>query len=76
MAWFLRKSKNITTETQSREMPDGLWTKCPECSTVIYRKELEDTCFTCPSCSHQFRIGSAKSVGIVCDEGRWVATDA
>jgi len=42
MAWFLRKNKNITTDQQLREMPDGLWTKCPECSTIIYRKELEE----------------------------------
>lgn len=76
MAWFLRKSKNITTETQAREMPDGLWTKCPECATVIYRKELEDHSFTCPSCSHHFRIGSAKYVGILFDEGTWKETDA
>ncbi|HBB26536.1 MAG TPA: acetyl-CoA carboxylase carboxyl transferase subunit beta [Bacteroidetes bacterium] len=75
MAWFLRKNKNITTETQAREMPDGLWTKCPECSTVIYRKELEENCFTCPSCSHHFRIGSAKYVAILFDEGTWVETD-
>ncbi|MBU3698948.1 MAG: acetyl-CoA carboxylase carboxyltransferase subunit beta [Candidatus Kapabacteria bacterium] len=76
MAWFLRKSKNITTETQAREMPDGLWTKCPECSNVIYRKELEDHSFTCPSCAHHFRIGSAKYVGILFDEGTWIETDS
>jgi acetyl-CoA carboxylase carboxyl transferase subunit beta len=76
MAWFLRKNKNITTETQAREMPDGLWTKCPDCSTVIYRKELEENSFTCPSCSHHFRIGSAKYVKILFDEGTWSEADA
>jgi acetyl-CoA carboxylase carboxyl transferase subunit beta len=75
MAWFLRKNKNITTEPQAREMPDGLWTKCPECSSVIYRKELEEHSFTCPSCGHHFRIGSSKYIGILIDEGTWVETD-
>ena len=76
MAWFLRKNKNITTEPQAREMPDGLWTKCPECSTVIYRKELEEHAFSCPSCSHHFRIGSAKYIGLLFDEGTWIETDS
>lgn len=75
MAWFLRKNKNIATEQQQREMPDGLWTKCPECSTVIYRKELEEHAFTCPSCSHHFRIGSAKYAGILFDAGTFQETD-
>jgi acetyl-CoA carboxylase carboxyl transferase subunit beta len=74
MAWFLRKSKNIA-ETQQREMPDGLWTKCPQCSTVLYRKELEEHAFTCPSCSHHFRIGSSKYVAVLMDSGSWQETD-
>lgn len=76
MAWFLRKNKNISSEQQQREMPDGLWTKCPECATVIYRKEFEEHAFTCPSCSHHFRIGSAKYVNILFDEGTFVETDS
>lgn len=74
MAWFLRKNKNIS-ETTQREMPDGLWTKCPECSTVIYRKELEEHAFSCPKCSHHFRIGSAKYVDVLIDKGTWQETD-
>lgn len=57
-------------------MPDGLWTKCPECSTVIYRKELEEHAFTCPSCSNHFRIGSSKYADVLFDEGTWQETDS
>jgi acetyl-CoA carboxylase carboxyl transferase subunit beta len=76
MAWFLRKNNNISTDQQQREMPDGLWTKCPECSTVIYRKELEDHAFTCPSCSHHFRVGSAKYIDVLFDRGTFHETDS
>lgn len=75
MAWFLRKNNNISAEQQQREMPDGLWTKCPECSTVIYRKELEEHAFTCPSCSHHFRVGSAKYIDVLFDRGTFRETD-
>lgn len=73
MAWFLRKNKNISESTQ-REMPDGLWTKCPDCSTIIYRKELEENAFTCPTCDHHFRIGSNKYVDVLIDKGTWTET--
>jgi len=75
MAWFLRKNKNITTDQQLREMPDGLWTKCPECSTIIYRKELEENAYTCPTCDNHFRIGSSKYVDVIIDRGTWEETD-
>jgi len=74
MAWFLRKTKNIS-ESQQREMPDGLWTKCPECATVIYRKELEENAYTCKNCSHHFRISAEKYIGVLIDEGSWTDTD-
>jgi acetyl-CoA carboxylase carboxyl transferase subunit beta len=74
MAWFLRKSKNIS-ETQLREMPDGLWSKCPECSTVIYRKELVENSFTCEQCDHHFRIGAQKYIETLIDKGTWTEMD-
>lgn len=75
MAWFLRKSANISEKSQ-KEMPDGLWTKCPGCSAIIYRRELEDHLFTCPKCNHHFRIGSSNYVDILFDEGSWTETHA
>lgn len=74
MAWFLRKSKNIS-ETTQREMPDGLWTKCPSCATIIYRKELEEHAFTCPKCEHHFRIGSNKYIDVLFDPGSFHEMD-
>lgn len=76
MAWFLRKKQNINeSKPESREMPDGLWTKCPSCSSVIYRKELEQSSFTCKSCDHHFRIGSAKYIKLLFDEGTFTETN-
>ncbi len=67
MAWFNRASKNIK-DSQQKEMPDGLWTKCPKCSEVIYKKQLEDNLFTCPKCSNHFRIGTDEYISIIFDE--------
>jgi acetyl-CoA carboxylase carboxyl transferase subunit beta len=74
MAWFLRSKENIT-ETVQREMPDGLWTKCPSCNEVIYKRQLEENYFTCLKCSYHFRIGNAEYIDIIFDEGTFVETN-
>ncbi len=39
-----------------REIPDNLWTKCPECSTMLFHRELTDSLNVCPSCNHHLHI--------------------
>lgn len=74
MPWFQRKNKNIT-ETTPREMPDGLWNKCDACGEMIYKKQLEDLCYTCPKCQNHFRINSKQYIKILFDEGTFTETD-
>lgn len=74
MAWFLRSQKNIE-DSQQREMPDGLFTKCPTCSEVIYKRQFEEQLFTCIKCQHHFRIGSEEYISILFDENSFVETD-
>lgn len=75
MAWFKRSKENIASETQKKEVPDGLWTKCEQCGEIIHRTELEKSQFTCPKCGAHFRIGSKEYVGIILDEGSFKEYD-
>ncbi len=74
MAWFQRSNKNIK-EQQQKEMPDGLWTKCPSCSELIFKKQLEDNFYCCPKCNYHFRIGSKEYISILFDEGSFEETN-
>ena len=40
--------------TRKREIPQGLFTKCPKCSEMIFDKELAENLKVCPHCSHHF----------------------
>ncbi|GBD07763.1 Acetyl-coenzyme A carboxylase carboxyl transferase subunit beta [bacterium HR21] len=68
MAWFLRKKPNIE-ETQQRELPEGLWAKCPRCNAILYKKQLEEHLYTCPHCHYHFRIGSQQYIDFLLDAG-------
>jgi len=56
MAWFSRKDKNISPDATKKDIPSGLWIKCPSCSEIQYKPELEKNFFVCRQCSHHFRM--------------------
>jgi len=67
MSWFRRSKENIAAETQKRDIPDGLWTKCDSCGEIIHKKELQKTFFTCAKCNAHFRIGSTEYIAMMLD---------
>lgn len=58
MSWFkkLLPSRIKTTAGSRRSVPEGVWTKCPVCSAVLYKAELARNFEVCPKCSHHLRI--------------------
>lgn len=75
MPWFKRSKSNISPDTQKKEVPDGLWEKCPSCSEIIHKKQLEINLWTCIKCGYHFRIGSAEYVQIMIDSGTFKELD-
>jgi acetyl-CoA carboxylase carboxyl transferase subunit beta len=74
-AWFKRSKENISPDTQKKELPDGLWEKCPACGEIIHKKQLESNFFTCAKCNYHFRIGSLQYIDILLDPGSFKETD-
>ena len=33
---------------ERRTVPEGLWIKCPQCETVLYKTDLEQNINVCP----------------------------
>lgn len=75
MAWFKRSKENISPTTLKKELPDGLWEKCPSCNEIIHKKQLETNLWTCQKCNYHFRIGSDEYIRIFLDEGTFKETD-
>ncbi|MEJ2453516.1 MAG: acetyl-CoA carboxylase, carboxyltransferase subunit beta [Candidatus Thiodiazotropha sp.] len=62
MSWFekLMPSRIRTDAGHKRAVPEGLWTKCPGCSAILYRAEMERNLDVCPKCNHHNRIGARR----------------
>ena len=69
MAWFNRKEKNISSEKNKKDIPSGLWVKCPSCSEIQYKPELEKNNLVCRKCEHHFRVKPSLYYDLLLDVG-------
>ena len=58
---FLLKPK-IVGKSKKRDIPEGLWSKCPRCDSLIYDRELDDNLKVCPKCQNHFVIGARERI--------------
>ena len=55
-----------------KQVPEGLWTKCPACNAVLYSTDLEKNLNVCPKCGDHQRIGARVRLdGLLDPEGRF-----
>jgi len=52
-----------------KEMPEGLWMRCPACEHMLYKNTVENNLNICPECNHHFRIEAATRIKYLTDEG-------
>jgi acetyl-CoA carboxylase carboxyl transferase subunit beta len=76
--WFADRQKNAPTLriSQDVEEGDGLWSKCPECALVVYRKDLVANASVCKGCGHHNRIDSEERIALIADPGSFEALDS
>ncbi len=63
MPEWLRARRGGDAETRDA----ALWTKCPKCGEVLYRRDLAANAFVCPRCSHHFRMGAYDRISTIVD---------
>jgi acetyl-CoA carboxylase carboxyl transferase subunit beta len=56
------KKKLGTAKSKKREIPEGLWVKCPKCTTMVFDKELDENLKVCPRCQYHFAIGARERI--------------
>src|SRR5262245_30179062 len=74
MAWFKKDRKRIKTPTGASRVPEGLMVKCPDCSQIIYNKDLVASLNVSTKCAHHFRVGAVERLRMLFD-GQWTEYD-
>ena len=74
MSWLqklLPPKINRPLGASKKNVPEGLWSKCPSCESVLYRTDLEKNAEVCPKCNYHNRISARARLDLLLDvDGR------
>src|ERR1700739_3805402 len=73
MAWFKREKKRIEQPPppdERRVKTEGLWTKCENCRSIVWKKDLDANWRVCPKRQHHFRLNATQRMELLLDS-RW-----
>ena len=73
---FIRKPKLGPARPRKKDIPEGLWTKCSKCGTMIYDKELDDNLKVCMRCGFHFQIGARERINALVETCSFEEMDA
>jgi len=68
MPLFGRK-KYTLVKVKKKDIPAGLWSKCPECEAPTYKKELLNSQHVCPKCGFHLPLIAQRRIDLFIDEG-------
>ncbi len=75
MALFGKPRYTIVKVAKKKDIPEGLWTKCPECGEIIYNKKLEENLKVCPKCDYHFTLKAYERIDITLDKDSFKESD-
>ena len=73
---FPKKPKIGASKSKKREIPEGLWAKCPKCAAMLYDKELDENLKTCLHCNHHFPITARERINSLVETCSFEEIDA
>lgn len=72
MSWFKRFKEGITTTTkEKKEVPDGLWYKCPGCKHIATTDDHTKSLWVCEKCNYHEKLGSQEYFQIFFDDNQF-----
>ena len=71
MNWLRRLIPSIGTFKSKSKVPDGLWSTCKKCESVLYSPELEKSLYVCPKCDYHLRIGARQRLEMFLDNSEF-----
>jgi len=54
---------------RKREVPEGLWMRCPQCEATLFTKVVQENLGVCPECDWHFRLGAQRRIELLVDTG-------
>jgi len=69
VALFGKSKYTFVKLAKKRDIPHGLWTKCPDCAELIFNKALRENLKVCPKCNYHFTLSIQERISLLIDKG-------
>ncbi len=66
----------LSTPKKKKNIPEGLWTKCPVSGEITFTKELEQNLMVVPKSGYHFPLGSRERIAALLDPESFHESDA
>ena len=70
------KKPSFAGGEKKRELPEGLWQKCPSCGEIVHNLELQQNFRVCPKCDHHFTQTARERIEMLVDPKSFTEHDA
>ena len=69
---IFKKPFGDSPKKKKKSIPDGLWSKCPQCSHLIFSKILRENLKVCPKCNYHFPLTCWGRIELLVDRDSFV----
>ncbi|MFC1632028.1 acetyl-CoA carboxylase, carboxyltransferase subunit beta [Candidatus Omnitrophota bacterium] len=76
MALFGKGKFTFVKLVKKKDIPHGLWTKCPDCGELIYNKSLKENLRVCQKCNYHFTLSVEERISLLIDKGDFEELEA
>lgn len=70
-----QKHVNVPPDSENREIPEGVWIKCSQCSEILLNKDLDKNQKVCMKCEFHFRVPAYERIKMTLDVGTFKEMD-
>jgi acetyl-CoA carboxylase carboxyl transferase subunit beta len=72
---FFKKRTISDLGEKKKDMPEGLWIKCPSCGESLFQEALLKNLRVCTNCDYHFTISAPERLASMVDDGSFVEMD-
>ncbi len=72
MSWLTNIVRPKLRALVKADIPDNLWTRCPECEQMLFHRDLQENLQVCKLCQHHFRMDATARLDSLFDDQKYV----
>ncbi len=75
MSFWGKPKYTLVRIARKKDMPAGLWSKCPSCGEIVFRKKIEENLKVCSKCNYHFTLRAEERIHLTVDKGSFEEMD-